>query len=1022
VTGLLVDATALRSRAALARDAGAPFAPLAASLAADLDQVIAADVHVAGRKARLTRAGGRCPMHGVEFAFDPFSPHRFRCEACGRDYEGDAHHEFWLYRYQLWLAERAVHAAALYAVLGRPDHAAFAARVLAEAADVYPRLPNRDNVLGPTRPFFSTYLESLWLLSLCVALDLLESAGAAAGDVGGAVRDRLVAPSRALVASYPEGRSNRQVWNAAAGLAAARLLGDARGADEAVHGRDGIAACLRDGLLADGTWFEGDNYHQFAHRGLWFGLTLAARAGIAPDPALVDRTRRVRGPREVGLVPRFDRGFVTPFLAAMPGPVMPARRDSQFGVSLRQWRWAEWLELGLARPSVRREDARLLADWLGELYAPDAAPGGDTGRWRASGEAERNEPAVRLTRADLGWKSLLFARAEAPPARGADGADSADAARAGSVSLESQGLAVLRGGARAPTSRSTTARRSAATGTPTCSACSCRRTSSTPARARTSTARSTGTGAPSPTPPRSSTSARSRRRPDGRLLGFDAHAAPALQGVGARATIAPGVEACRWLVLTDDYLVDRLSWTGLGDAVLDLPIGGALVDARIVGAGEAAAAPLAWAPVHRPGGGGLEDGFDFLADVRRPRLTTPGVRLVLGARGLGASADPPLPAYLWAPPGATLWRATGARRARPAARPDHRRARERGRRGHRRRARPRRRVTGARSTRAGAIEIDLLDHRRTATSRPTRRGYGAWRVRRDRAGLRRSAVRLAIGLDRDPLDAPGHGCGSAALRGRRRGRAPGGDRSRRVPSLGATRSAAHTTRDRRSRGSRPAGRPPRSRSRCATTACTWTSRCGSAGPPPSCRPVRRTRSTTSAPRINGDGLQLHLAVGGPLEQEPAGAWLFVPVEPGTRRGRRPHLAAAPGVRRRGRAGHLGGRTRRVVDGRVRPARAPPVRLRRGGRGEPARGRQDAARRLARQREAARARAAARPARPSSTPAGRALGEEGAGFVYLRGDRYDARRGIRLRAAARALTPARCSSTRSASSSTSRRSP
>ena len=35
-------------------------------------------------------------------------------------------------------------------------------------------------------------------------------------------------------------------------------------------------ASLRDGLLADGTWYEGDNYHQFAHRGLWYVFAFAA--------------------------------------------------------------------------------------------------------------------------------------------------------------------------------------------------------------------------------------------------------------------------------------------------------------------------------------------------------------------------------------------------------------------------------------------------------------------------------------------------------------------------------------------------------------------------------------------------------------------------------------------------------------------------------------------------------------------------------------------------------------------------
>ena len=63
------------------------------------------------------------------------------------------------------------------------------------------------------------------------------------------MRGRVVAPSAALIAGFPEGQSNRQVWHAVARLAAARVLGDAAGATAAVHGRDGIAALLRDELL-----------------------------------------------------------------------------------------------------------------------------------------------------------------------------------------------------------------------------------------------------------------------------------------------------------------------------------------------------------------------------------------------------------------------------------------------------------------------------------------------------------------------------------------------------------------------------------------------------------------------------------------------------------------------------------------------------------------------------------------------------------------------------------------------------
>jgi len=51
----------------------------------------------------------------------------------------------------------------------------FATSVLEACAEKYLSYPNVDNALGPTRPFFSTYLESIWLLQLCVALDLIEN-------------------------------------------------------------------------------------------------------------------------------------------------------------------------------------------------------------------------------------------------------------------------------------------------------------------------------------------------------------------------------------------------------------------------------------------------------------------------------------------------------------------------------------------------------------------------------------------------------------------------------------------------------------------------------------------------------------------------------------------------------------------------------------------------------------------------------------------------------------------------------
>ncbi|WP_158508834.1 heparinase II/III domain-containing protein [Gemmatirosa kalamazoonensis] len=583
--------------------AAGPLAPLAASLARDLARVREREPDVPRDKARMTRIGGRCPTDGALLGFDPFSPLVHTCPVCGRVYDDEAHHRWWIFWYQLWLAERAVHGAAL-AVLTDDDAAgAFARDVLAAYAERYLRYPNRDNVLGPTRPFFSTYLESIWLLQICIATDLLEARGET--SLGGTVRDRIVEPSRALIASYDEGRSNRQVWNAAALAAAARLLGDDDAFTGAVWGRSGVESHLAGGLLADGTWYEGENYHQFAHRGLWYGVTLAERAGIALPAELLDR---------------FAQGFVAPFLTALPDLTLPARRDSQWAISLRQWRWAESCELGLAR----RDDTRL-AGVLAALYAPDApAPWRDTGRWRTAAESERNEPPTRLTRADLGWRSLLHARPELP---------AAEPWMPESVLLPAQGIAVFRrdGGARYAALDYGTS--GGGHGHPD-------RLNLLLADGPRRWLDDMGTGSyvertlhwyrstlahDAPL-----VDGKSQERVDGVLDAYDERGDWGW-ALGA-AEISPGVRVARALVVGPRYVVDRLVWTADREVTLDLPLH---VDADVD-------APLAWAAYDAGGAGGLEDGFDFLLDTSAAPLPVGQVvRLhAPGERAIRSSVEP----------------------------------------------------------------------------------------------------------------------------------------------------------------------------------------------------------------------------------------------------------------------------------------------------------------------------------------------------------------------------------------------
>jgi hypothetical protein len=435
-------------------------------------------------------------------------------------------------------------------------------------------------VLGPTRPFFSTYLESIWLLQLAIALDLLEMTGRASA-LGSDVRDRLIAPSADLIRGYDEGMSNRQVWNNAALLAAARLLDD-RGAPEMlIHGPSGLVAHLSDALLPDGTWYEGENYHLFAHRGLWYGAGLAAAAGVALDASLIRR---------------FEEGFATPFLTALPDFTFPSRRDSQYAVSLRQWRYAELCELGLAR---RADDQRLLGA-LHEIYRADVAPG-DSGRWRSTAEAERNSPPVALTRAELGWRSLLFARDELPPLA---------PIALPSVVLESQGFAVLRRDAGRVYVALDYGHHGSGHGHPD-------RLNVILVDRNWRWLDDVGTGSyvdPSLHWYRSTLAhnaplidGQTQHPAHGRLLAFEERGGAGWVRAGVDG-VAPGVRLERALVVMPDYLVDVLAWEADRDIVLDLPLH---TDGNIADDSGSRSRWRAASP------GFSSDGFNFLTDCER---------------------------------------------------------------------------------------------------------------------------------------------------------------------------------------------------------------------------------------------------------------------------------------------------------------------------------------------------------------------------------------------------------------------
>jgi hypothetical protein len=378
---------------------------------------------VPASKALLTADGGICPDDGARLVFDPWSPVLHRCSACGRQFKGERHDWAWAHYQHLWLAERAAHLAALAVATDREDVSNRANELLQAYRD-YHRYPNRDNVLGPSRLFFSTYLESIWIGNFLAAATLMRDAGLLAEETGQIVA-QVADEAANIIGEYDEGFSNRQTWHNAALAAIAVWFEDGDLAARAIEGQTGILAHLLHGFGEDGMWYEGDNYHLFALRGQLVAMGWARQAGVN----LLEDAR---------IAGRLAAALRAPATTALPDFTFPARKDSRFGVSLAQPMYLELWEIGLARLGSMQDGHEELWGWLRGLYQSPAPPAETFDSYLH--EAGEPPPAHLRSRADLSWWSLLemvpTIPAETPPWTPR------------SAFIEGQGLAVLRIGNR----------------------------------------------------------------------------------------------------------------------------------------------------------------------------------------------------------------------------------------------------------------------------------------------------------------------------------------------------------------------------------------------------------------------------------------------------------------------------------------------------------------------------------------------------------------------------------------------
>lgn len=325
-----------------------------------------------------------CPRHGVALAFG--APATHRCPIDGERFSGWPYDDVILSRRHDELANAARDLALAYRLTGDRTYAEKSAWILSAYAGLYLTYAHHDkdgrNTRTGARAHAQTLDESIWLIPLAWAHDLLSDSGVLTGDERAKVERDLLRAAVDTIQRYDAGISNWQSWHNAGVGAVAFTLNDRALIDWTVDGKSGFRFQMNNSVEGEGFWYEGAwGYHFYALDALMQTAEMATRNGI-------DLWRE---PKMRGL-------FTTPLRLSFPDGTLPAFNDSQ-PVSL--YGYDRLYEVALARtgdPSLagvlgRRTRPRNALFWGMEELPPAGSESLSSEVFQESGFAVLRTPA-----------------------------------------------------------------------------------------------------------------------------------------------------------------------------------------------------------------------------------------------------------------------------------------------------------------------------------------------------------------------------------------------------------------------------------------------------------------------------------------------------------------------------------------------------------------------------------------------------------------------------------------------------
>jgi len=260
-----------------------------------------------------------CPDHGVEMHFDPHRPTEHRCPVDQAHFTGEKFDAAWRWFANHHLAEGSFRLAVLWRAEGGDRHRETVRGILlgyAARYESYRSWPNPGQ--NPGIATYTTLDESVWSIPLAWAFSLI--AETLSPEESDEIVSKLLVPvAEHLKRRRYAGIHNFTCWHNGAISTLGRVSGRADLVRFALEDKLGQRSQLREGMLADGLWYEGSmSYHFYS---VWAILVsvLAFRHESATD---IRRDESVR------------KSLLAPLACACADGTLPATNDCWYFISV----------------------------------------------------------------------------------------------------------------------------------------------------------------------------------------------------------------------------------------------------------------------------------------------------------------------------------------------------------------------------------------------------------------------------------------------------------------------------------------------------------------------------------------------------------------------------------------------------------------------------------------------------------------------------------------------------------------